>query len=368
MSGKEKEEKILKAKKLFQKGNDSYNNKNYYTALNYFNESEKLIKDLATEDYIKATKERIKEKNEKDEKNFSKGLRESREEKEKCLKIIDSQDFYQILNLSKNSEPKNQEIKNSYKKLCLIYHPDINISYKSEEAFKKISFVYKSLIDKNNNNKSLSIEYINPYVIFYEVLQEEYKNNNSNNNNDNNIFNDNVTDNFDVDEILKRQRIENENKPKPPDFMKMMPVYRIIVIGLAILNFICPFFYKGDYDFFPKNGYVYKNFTKKLNVTYYYGEEFIKKYGNLSRNDEKFIKLENEIEKKFWELLNDLCNKKKEEKKKLDKRLLYYRKNTNYYSEIQNEIKNFNFSICDKFLVFNQSFYNNSNINKNDNK
>jgi DnaJ-class molecular chaperone len=57
-------------------------------------------------------------------------------------------DFYKILNISRTSSAN--EIKNAYRKLALIYHPDVNGGDKSKtESFKKILAAYETLKDDN---------------------------------------------------------------------------------------------------------------------------------------------------------------------------------------------------------------------------
>lgn len=55
---------------------------------------------------------------------------------------FDSEDFYEVLGVPRNSDDKN--IKKSYRKLSLKYHPDKNPDNKeiAEEIFKKISYAY----------------------------------------------------------------------------------------------------------------------------------------------------------------------------------------------------------------------------------
>ena len=52
-------------------------------------------------------------------------------------------DYYDILGVSKNTDEK--EIKKSYRKLALKYHPDRNKSKDAEEKFKEISTAYAVL-------------------------------------------------------------------------------------------------------------------------------------------------------------------------------------------------------------------------------
>ena len=54
-------------------------------------------------------------------------------------------DYYETLGINKNSS--NDEIKKSYKKLALKYHPDRNKEKDAEEKFKEISEAYAVLSD-----------------------------------------------------------------------------------------------------------------------------------------------------------------------------------------------------------------------------
>jgi len=63
-----------------------------------------------------------------------------------CKKIIDRKDYYEILGLGKNAT--EDEIRKSYKKLAIKFHPDKNKSILAEEAFKKISHSFNILSNK----------------------------------------------------------------------------------------------------------------------------------------------------------------------------------------------------------------------------
>lgn len=56
--------------------------------------------------------------------------------------------LYEILELNKNAT--KEEIKASYKRLALKYHPDKNKHPEAEERFKEISEAYKVLSDDDN--------------------------------------------------------------------------------------------------------------------------------------------------------------------------------------------------------------------------
>ena len=65
---------------------------------------------------------------------------------------FDSEDFYEVLGVSRNAQEK--DIKKAYRKLSLKHHPDKNPDNKeaSEEIFKKISFAYGILGDKKKKS------------------------------------------------------------------------------------------------------------------------------------------------------------------------------------------------------------------------
>lgn len=61
---------------------------------------------------------------------------------------MNNQDYYEILGLSRDST--EEDIKKSYRKLAMQYHPDRNQGSKeSEEKFKKIQEAYEHLSDKD---------------------------------------------------------------------------------------------------------------------------------------------------------------------------------------------------------------------------
>jgi len=60
-------------------------------------------------------------------------------------------DYYEILGVSRDS-PKD-ELKATYRKLALKYHPDRNKSPDAEEKFKEISEAYAVLSDDNKRKQ-----------------------------------------------------------------------------------------------------------------------------------------------------------------------------------------------------------------------
>lgn len=62
--------------------------------------------------------------------------------------------YYKILNLNTNAS--KEDIRNAYKKLALLYHPDKNNSVESKEKFNEISNAYEILYNKKVDHDIMS--------------------------------------------------------------------------------------------------------------------------------------------------------------------------------------------------------------------
>src|SRR3989442_11714318 len=60
-------------------------------------------------------------------------------------------DYYETLGVPKNAS--KEDIKNSYRKLALQYHPDRNKAHGAEEKFKEISEAYAVLSDDEKRKR-----------------------------------------------------------------------------------------------------------------------------------------------------------------------------------------------------------------------
>lgn len=82
--------------------------------------------------------------------------------------------YYKELELSQNASP--EEIKKSYRKLSLKYHPDRNNnSSESTEKFKKISEAYEKLSNPDPNPNNIQFESFNSRS-FFDLFQSQNEN------------------------------------------------------------------------------------------------------------------------------------------------------------------------------------------------
>tara|TARA_B100000524_G_scaffold149929_1_gene75895 strand:+ start:2257 stop:3243 length:987 start_codon:yes stop_codon:yes gene_type:complete len=83
-------------------------------------------------------------------------------------------DYYQILNISTNAS--EQDIKKSYKKLALQYHPDKNKDPSANETFQRISEAYQTLSNKDSRRAydldgTIPDIFDNPSDIFEKIFK-----------------------------------------------------------------------------------------------------------------------------------------------------------------------------------------------------
>lgn len=86
-------------------------------------------------------------------------------------------DLYKILNVSKTAS--DNEIRSSYKKMVLKYHPDKNPTEDTTDKFQKIQIAYETLSDRNKRAQYDSFEYMdngdqikNIFIIYQQIIIE----------------------------------------------------------------------------------------------------------------------------------------------------------------------------------------------------
>lgn len=343
-----------RSKLLFTRGQKSLENKNYLEALHYFKLSNKFQKNFQTDELIKQCEEQIKiireQEKEKSQESNNNGESGPNPEDEACEKIINNNNYYEILGITK--ETSNDDIKKAYKKLALKFHPDKNKSTKAEEAFKKIATAYQTLTDPKKRelfDKYGSEEEYREKI--YQERQAQYE------------FEDfDAYDIFDMffgnvdPEVLRRQRrrfrrAQAQQVQINPKFVKFLPFIQLIPVLLMGLSYILPTLLKSKdiYSFERSNDYPIQKTTKLYKINYYVGKDFQTKYKD---DDNEIRKFETEIEKKYLTYLKIECQERKQLKNEIQYKMVYYGKGSYYYKLLNRELEKIDFSVCDKLQKY----------------
>ena len=347
MSEKNNEE----SKELFEKGVSSFNNGNIKEALHYFNLSYEKSKDEETKKFIEKCEAQIKE-NEKEKESKTDNGENTSEKKEEdadteCEKIIKSHDYYEILGVKNGAS--EDELKKAYKKKAIKFHPDKNHSPKAEEAFKRISTAYTTLTDPKK--KEIYDKYGSEEQFREKYYQEHQQQ-----------FNEQEIDPFDIfeaffsgadiNEVLRRRRynVQRRQNNINPKYAKFLPFIQFIPFILMFLSYYLPVLLqeKKYYDFEMSYDFPYKRNTYKNKITYFIGNDFIQKYNNLNdiRNQE------NEIEKKYFNYLENKCTENQKFRNQLEIKKKYYREGSYYRELIDRELEKLDSTACDKLTEY----------------
>jgi DnaJ family protein B protein 12 len=76
---------------------------------------------------------------------------ESKSKDHECKIVIEKKDLYDILGV--NKQATEDEIRRSYKKMAVKFHPDKNDSQYAADAFKKVSHAFSVLSNKEKKQR-----------------------------------------------------------------------------------------------------------------------------------------------------------------------------------------------------------------------
>ena len=338
---------------LRERGQKSLENNNYLEALHYFKLSNKFQKKFETDELIKQCEEKIKEIREKEKKEEeSKENAGPNPEDEACEKIIKNNNYYEILGVNKDTT--NDDIKKSYKKLALKFHPDKNKSPKAEEAFKKIGTAYQTLTDPKK--RELFDKYGSEEEYREKIYQERQQAYEYEDFDAYDIF-DMFFGNIDP-EVLRRQRrrfrrAQAQQVQINPRYAKFLPFIQLIPILLMSLTSLIPYLFRSKdlYSFEKNKDYPFVKKTNRYKIEYYVGKDFEDKYKNM-HNTIEMRKVENEIENKYLNYLKIECQDKKQLKEEIKYKMYYYGKNTYYYKLLSKELEKVDLSSCEKLKKY----------------
>ncbi|XP_022046672.1 dnaJ homolog subfamily B member 12b [Acanthochromis polyacanthus] len=236
-------------------------------------------------------------------------------------RIKQCKDFYEILGVQKDAA--EDELKRSYRKLALKFHPDKNHAPGATEAFKAIGNAYAVL--SNDNKRKQYDQYgderrhpsrhspdngnfepdISPEDLFNMFFGGGYPSSNAH-----------VYTNGRM-RYQRRERRERQRDGGLALFVQVMPI--LILVIVSALSQIMVHSPSYSLSFRPSAGYSQKRLTENLKVPYYVGEQFSKEFTGVNLK-----KLEQTVEDDYISNLRNNCWKEKQQKEGMLYRARYF--------------------------------------------
>ncbi|XP_028286944.1 dnaJ homolog subfamily B member 12b [Parambassis ranga] len=230
-------------------------------------------------------------------------------------------DFYEILGVQKDAS--EDELKRSYRKLALKFHPDKNHAPGATEAFKAIGNAYAVL---SNVNKRRQYDQcgeerrhcsghgaddgtfdpdISPEDLFNMFFGGGYPSSNAH-----------VHTNGRM-RFQRRERRERQRDGGLALFVQVMPILILVIVSaLSQIMVNSPSY---SLSFRPSAGYSQKRLTENLKVPYYVGEQFSKEFTGVNLKN-----LERTVEDDYISNLRNNCWKEKQQKEGMLYRARYF--------------------------------------------
>ncbi|KAM4526770.1 dnaJ homolog subfamily B member 12b [Fundulus diaphanus] len=240
---------------------------------------------------------------------------------EAVRRVKQCKDFYEILGVQK--EFSEDELKRSYRKLALKFHPDKNHAPGATEAFKAIGNAYAVL---SNANKRRQYDQwgeegrhpsgsspdtgnfepdISPEDLFNMFFGGGYPSSNAH------VY---------TNGRVRNQRRERRERPRDGGlavFVQVMPILILVIVSaLSQIMVNSPSY---SLSFRPSAGYTQKRLTEKLKVPYYVGEQFFKEFTGVNLKN-----LERSVEDDYISNLRNNCWKEKQQKEGMLYRARYF--------------------------------------------
>ncbi|XP_075941787.1 dnaJ homolog subfamily B member 12b isoform X2 [Anarhichas minor] len=242
-------------------------------------------------------------------------------------RIKQCRDFYEILGVQ--ADASEDELKRSYRKLALKFHPDKNHAPGATEAFKAIGNAYSLLSNANKRQQ-------------YDQCGDE-KRHPSSHSPDNGNFEPDISPedlfnmffgggypssnaNVYTNGRMRYQRREGRERQREGGlalFVQVMPI--IILVIVSALSQIMVNSPPYSLSFRPSAGYTQRRLTENLKVPYYVGEQFSREFTGLNLRN-----LERTVEDDYVSNLRNNCWKEKQQKEGMLYRARYFGDNDLY--------------------------------------
>ncbi|KAK7919064.1 hypothetical protein WMY93_010348 [Mugilogobius chulae] len=221
---------------------------------------------------------------------------------EAVRRVKQCKDFYEILGVQKDAS--EDELKRSYRKLALKFHPDKNHAPGATEAFK-VRRREDAFEQAGTNHETFEPD-ISPEDLFNMFFGGGYPTSNGH------AFTHSRT----------RQHRPAPRRERQRDgglalFVQVMPILILVIVSaLSQLMGHSPAY---SLSYRPSAGYSHKRLTEKLRVPYFVGEHFSKEWsgGNLKN-------LERSVEDDYISNLRNNCWKEKQQKEGMLYRARYF--------------------------------------------
>uniref|UniRef100_A0A3Q3WZQ4 J domain-containing protein n=1 Tax=Mola mola TaxID=94237 RepID=A0A3Q3WZQ4_MOLML len=215
-------------------------------------------------------------------------------------RIKQCRDFYDILGVQ--ADASDAELKRSYRKLALKFHPDKNRAPGATEAFKAIGNAYAVLSNASKRRQ-------------YDQCGDEGGNPSGQGPDDGNVEPDISPE--DLFNMFFGGGFYKNTKYGLALFVQVMPI--LILVIVSALSQIMVNNPPYSLSFRPSAGYTQKRLTENLKVPYYVGGQFSKEFtGVLLKN------LEQTVEDDYISSLRNNCWKEKQQKEGMLYRARYF--------------------------------------------
>uniref|UniRef100_A0A672IB99 J domain-containing protein n=1 Tax=Salarias fasciatus TaxID=181472 RepID=A0A672IB99_SALFA len=234
---------------------------------------------------------------------------------EAVKRIKQCKDFYEILGVQKDAS--EDELKRSYRKLALKFHPDKNHAPGATEAFKAIGNAYAVLSNANKRRQ-------------YDQYGEERRHP-SGHSHDTGNFEPDISpeDLFNMffgggypssecnSSVFSCHAHQMQYLGGLALFVQVMPILVLVIVSaLSQIMVNSPSY---SLSFRPSAGYSHKRLTENLKVPYYVGEQFFKEFTGVNLKN-----LERTVEDDYISNLRNNCWKEKQQKEGMLYRARYF--------------------------------------------
>jgi len=267
--------------------------------------------------------------------------------------MMKKKDYYDLLDVAK--DVSEEDLKKSYKKLAMKYHPDKNKSPHAEEVFKKVGSAFKILSDKE---KRAFYDKHGTEEEFREKYQQQYHH--GADEDDINPF-----DLFDLfftngggranyqyvrgeDGRIYRRRTagaapDENNPPQRPN--RFVVLFQLLPLLIFFVSSFGANLFKSTpvYSFIVTETNFRPMSTQTNGIPYFVGDKFYETY----KDPKDIEELEYQIEREYLNFLSNQCTNAFKMKQELEYKLYYYRR-TAYEHLIQKELAKIDYSFCNR--------------------